>query len=57
MSDNYRYHRALSLALKEGKRLNLPVVKQTILDIVVLWLPPRGINGRGKRTRRGFADR
>lgn len=41
MSDTHLYHRALSLALKEGKRLNLPVVKQALLDIVVLWLPPR----------------
>jgi hypothetical protein len=39
LSKHYRYHKAFSLALKEGKRLNLPVIKHDVSDIVILWMP------------------
>ncbi|MDP2692653.1 MAG: Ada metal-binding domain-containing protein [bacterium] len=35
----HRYHQAFSLSLKEGKRLNLPVIKHDIMGFVILWLP------------------
>lgn len=38
LSATHLYHRAFSLAIKEGKRLNLPVIKHS-LDLVILWLP------------------
>lgn len=39
LSKHHRYHKTFSLALKEGQRLNIPVIKHDIVDIVVLWLP------------------
>lgn len=38
LSKHFRYHKAFSTALREGRQLNLPVIKHN-LDIIVLWLP------------------
>ena len=49
LSPTHRYHRALSLALKEGRRLNLPVVKHDTCHVTVLWLPTSRANTEQKK--------
>lgn len=39
LSPHTRYHKACSVALSEGRRFNLPVIKHSVIDVVALWLP------------------
>lgn len=39
LSDWMFYQEAVSEAVKQGKKLNLPVIKHTVGDMVVLWAP------------------
>lgn len=48
LSKHHRYHKAFSLVLKEGRRLNIPVIKHTVVNLVVLWLPTRGSTAEQK---------
>lgn len=41
LSDTFRYHKALSAAIQEGKRLGIPVVRHGVVDSVIRWLPAR----------------
>lgn len=54
LSKHHLYHKAFSLALKEGRRLNIPVIKHGLLDIVVLWLPTRRSTAEQKGLVRSF---
>jgi hypothetical protein len=54
LSRHHRYQKALSLAMREGRRLNLPVIKHSNTEMVIMWLPTRPSNAKQKELARSL---